>query len=86
MVIRASCAAGLPEQLACIAAQSGTAIGLATGLGVGVGVGDGLSIGLDEGLALAAGDGLLCAAVAEFEQPATASKASTAASRSPTVK
>jgi hypothetical protein len=87
-VTRASNAAGPPEQLACIAAQDGTATGLAGGLGLGEGLGDGLGEGLGEGLgdavATADGDGLLREAVAEFEQPATASITMTAASLIPT--
>jgi hypothetical protein len=56
----ASCVAGAPVQLACIAAQAGTATGLGgaggegvgDGLGnaLGVGVGDGPADGLEEGL------------------------------------
>ncbi|OLD49758.1 MAG: hypothetical protein AUI42_06350 [Actinobacteria bacterium 13_1_40CM_2_65_8] len=87
-VMRASWAAGAPEQVAFNAAQAGTATGLAAGfgLGVGVGVGVGISDGLGEALSTADGDGLLCVAVLEPEQPASASKAATAASRSPTGK
>src|SRR5712692_562116 len=62
-VMRASCAAAAPGQLACIAAHEGTATGLADGLGVGLSVGVGLSDGLAEAVLLVEGDGLLCAAV-----------------------
>lgn len=74
-----------------MAAQDGTATGLAAGgvgegLGVGVGcrLGDGLGDALGEALAAAEGDGLLCDAEAEFEQPAMAHSAMTAASLIPT--
>src|SRR5229473_3339435 len=84
IVSRASCVASPPEQLACMAAQYGTATGLAAGLGagegLGVGVGGGLGEGMGDALTTAEGDGLLRKAVAELEQPATASTAMTAAS------
>ncbi len=78
-----------PEQLACMAAQDGTATGLAAGLGagegLGVGVGGRLGEGMGDALTTAEGDGLLRKAVAELEQPATASTAMTAASLIPTL-
>jgi len=87
-VISASWAVGVPEQLACIAAQAGTATGLAKGVGLGEGEGAGVDVGMSDGLgeplSVADGDGLLCVAALEPEQPARASKATTAASRSPT--
>jgi hypothetical protein len=59
-----------------MAAQDGTAIGLAAGLGVGEGLGVAKGVGIGEGLgdalAAAEGDGLLCEAEAAPEQPATA--------------
>jgi hypothetical protein len=71
-----------------MAAQDGTATGLAAALGVGdglgVGVGGRLGEGLGDALAEAERDGLLCEAEAEFEQPAMASIAMTAASLIPT--
>jgi hypothetical protein len=71
-----------------MAAQVGTAIGLASGLGagegLGVGVGGRLGEGVGDALTTAEGDGLLREAVAELEQPATASIAMTAASLIPT--
>ncbi len=87
-MIKASCAASPPEQLALMAAHDGTATGLATGLGVGdglgVAVGGRLGEGLGDTVATAEGDGLLCEAEAAFEQPAIASIAMTAASLIPT--
>ena len=72
-----------------MAAQGGTATGLAAALGVGDGLGVGVGGRLGEGLgdapAVAEGNGLLCEAEAEFEQPAMASTAMTAASLIPTV-
>jgi hypothetical protein len=60
MTSRASCVAGAPVQLACMAAQAGTAaglagggVGLAGGLGVSVGVGEGLGLELELGEGLA---------------------------------
>ena len=86
--MRASCVASPPEQLALMAAQAGTATGLAAGLGIGDGVGvrlgEGLGEELGDALAEAEGDGLLCEAEAEVEQPAMASIAMTAASLIPT--
>jgi hypothetical protein len=81
-----------PEQLACMAAQDGTATGLAAELGVGEGMGVALGArlgeemgeGLGDALTAAEGDGLLREAVAELEQPARASIAMTAASLIPT--
>ena len=71
-----------------MAAQDGTAIGLASGLGagegLGVGVGTRLGEGIGDALITADGDGLLREAVTELEQPATASIAMTAASLIPT--
>jgi hypothetical protein len=71
-----------------MAAQDGTATGLADGIGVGEGLGVGevsrLGEALGDALAAAEGDGLLCEAVAVFEQPATARIAMTAASLIPT--
>jgi hypothetical protein len=59
---RASCVAGAPGQLAWIAAQAGTEIGLGTGTGESDGLGDelgeGLGDGLGEGLARCEGEGL----------------------------
>jgi hypothetical protein len=82
--MRASSDAGPPEQLARMAAHDGTA----TGLGEGPGVGDGLGVGvggrLGDAPAATEGDGLLGEAVAELEQPATASIAMTATSLIPT--
>ncbi len=72
-----------------MAAQDGTATGLAAGLGagegLGVGVGGRLGEGMGDALTTAEGDGLLRKAVAELEQPATASTAMTAASLIPTL-
>jgi hypothetical protein len=69
-----------------MAAQVGTATGLGIGLGdaSGEGVGDGLSAGLGDALATVEGEGLLWVATFELPQPVRASKAATAASRSPT--
>lgn len=71
-----------------MAAQDGTATGLAEGLGLGdglgSGVGVGVSIGLGEVLAITDGDGLVRMAALELAQPATANTANPAASRSPT--
>jgi hypothetical protein len=73
-----------------MAAHPGTATGLAAGLGVGDGDGAGagfeewLGDALGDALVEAEGDGLLCEAEAEFEQPAMASIAMTAASLIPT--
>lgn len=85
---RASCGASAPGQLACIAAQDGTATGLAAGLGVGegldVGIGARLAVGVAGALTAADGDGLFREAVAGLEQPPMASIAMTAASLIPT--
>ncbi|HEX7262869.1 MAG TPA: hypothetical protein VF383_01700 [Candidatus Dormibacteraeota bacterium] len=87
-MIRASCAAGLPLQVACIAAHVGTAAGLADGLGFAdglwSGVGDGLSEAMAEGVAIE-GVGLCCEATPfELPQPASASMTTKAASLIPT--
>jgi hypothetical protein len=71
-----------------MAAQDGTAAGIADGLGFAdglwSGVGDGMSEALDEGLAVE-GVGLWCEATPpELEQPATASMATKTASLIPT--
>src|SRR5713226_6834479 len=50
MTSTASAAAGDAEQVARIAAQAGTSVGL--GIGEAVGVGDGLGVGLAEGVGL----------------------------------
>lgn len=87
MVTNASWAVGAPEQLACMAAHDGTTTGLATGLGLGDGVGedDSVGVGVGDSLARADGDGLWCAVPPlEFEQPASTSRAITAASLIPT--
>jgi hypothetical protein len=63
-------------QLACIAAQAGTATGLASGAGDGLGEGVGVGLGVGEGLGLELGEGLECATTGPFAvQPATASRA-----------
>src|SRR5216684_2316646 len=81
MVSSASCAAGPPEQLACMAAQDGTA----TELGAGLGADDRLGEGLGDALASPIGDALLRpAGPPAGEQPATAKIATTAASLVPT--
>jgi hypothetical protein len=87
-VIKASCAAGLPPQLACIAAQVGTMAELADGLGFAdglwSGVGDGLSEAMAEGLAIEEVGLCLEATPFELPQPASASMATKAASLIPT--
>ena len=83
--ISASCAAGPPEQLACIAAQVGTTPGLPSGLGLGNGVGVLVSVGLDKAPAVEVGEGLAREAEPFVpEHPATANMAMMAASLSPT--
>jgi hypothetical protein len=72
-----------------MAAQDGTTNELGDGIGLGeaarVGVGDGLADGPGEALASPVGDGLLRAAAAPAgAQPATAKRATTAASLNPT--
>jgi hypothetical protein len=59
-VTSASCAAGPPEQLACMVAQDGTTAGLAGGLALGeaTGVGDWVGLAVGDSLARADGDGL----------------------------
>ena len=74
----ASSVAGAPGQLAWMAAQAGTAIGLGSGTGegdgLGEGLGEGLGDGLGEGLARCEGDGLERATTGPFGvQPAMAS-------------
>jgi hypothetical protein len=76
----ASAAAGGAEQVARIAAQAGTSVGL----GIGEAVGDGLGVGLAEGVGLGLDDGeavgLGCATSGPFAvQAATASRTPTAA-------
>jgi hypothetical protein len=88
IVMSASCAAGPPVQVACIAAHVGTTPGLPSGLGLGNGVGV-ASVGLEEGLedasALGVGDGLEREAEPFVPpHPATANTAMTAVSLSPT--
>ena len=88
-MIKASSAAGPPEQVACIAAQDGTTAGVPAGLGLGeaAGLGVGDSVGLGEGDSLASAEGEWCGVPPlEFEQPATANMAMTAASLIPTGK
>ena len=58
-LITASCAAGVPAQLARSAAHAGTA----TGLGSTIGVGEGLGVGLSSGLGLGLGEGDDCEGV-----------------------
>jgi len=60
IVTSASCAAGPPEQLACMVAHDGTMAGLASGLGLGeaAGVGDSVALAVGDSLARADGDGL----------------------------
>jgi hypothetical protein len=71
----ASCVDGVPGQLAWIAAQAGTTIGLGSGIGEGDGLGVGLGEGLGEGLAECSGEALERATTGPFAaQPATASK------------
>ena len=66
----ASCVDGAPGQLAWIAAQAGTAIGLGSETGEGDGLGDGLAEGLGE----CEGEGLERATTGPFGvQPAMAS-------------
>ncbi len=70
-----------------MAAQDGTTTGVATGLGLGeeVGVADTVGVGVGDSLARADGDGLWCGVPPpEFEQPASASMAISAASLIPT--
>src|SRR6202165_2508617 len=55
MTSRASWVAGVPGQVACMAAQAGTATGLGTG--VGEGLGDGLGVGLGSGVGVGLGEG-----------------------------
>src|SRR2546428_9389629 len=78
-VMRASWAAGAPEQVAFNAAQAGTATGLASGFGLGVGVGGGVGIsdGLGEALTSAVGDGALGVPGPGPVPPPTASQAAT---------
>src|SRR5712664_1510197 len=89
MVTSASCPAGPPEQVACMAAQDGTTAGVPSGLELGEGVavagavGLAVALGVGDALAGADADGLLCA-VPPPEQPATANMAMTAASLIPT--
>jgi len=78
----ASCVAGAPGQLAWIAAQDGTAIGLGTGMGDGDALGDGLGEaardGLAEGLGECEGEGLERATTGPFGvQAATATRSPT---------
>lgn len=87
--MRASWAAGPPEQEAARAAHEGTTVRLmdGEGLGDGLGVAEGDSLGVSAGdrVATADGDGLpWVLAPAEFEQPATANIAMAAASLIPT--
>jgi len=82
MTSTASEAAGGAEQVACIAAQAGTSVGL--GIGEGVGEGSGLGVGLAEGVGLGLedgeADGLGWATSGPFAvQAATASRTPTAA-------
>jgi hypothetical protein len=56
MISSASCVAGAPGQLACMAAHAGTVIGLGDGTGDGEGLGVGLGDGLGEGVGLAEGE------------------------------
>src|SRR5260370_4382241 len=80
MVSKASCAAGPPEQLACMAAQDGTAMGLAAGLGAGDGLGVRVGDGLKDAVARPVGDGLLrTPALPPGAQPPTANNSPTAA-------
>src|SRR2546427_5598042 len=86
-VIRASCAAGPPEQEALSAAQGGVTAGLIAGVGDGLDSAEGDSLGVSAGdwVANADGDGLRWVfAPAVFEQPATANIAMAAASLTPT--
>src|SRR6202521_1623958 len=75
----ASCVAGAPVQLACMAAHAGTDTGLGAGEGdgegLGEGLGDGLGVGLGVGLGDGVGEGLVWATAGPFAvQPATASR------------
>jgi hypothetical protein len=88
-VIRASWAAGPPEQEALSAAQGGVTAGLIAGVGLGDGLdsaeGDSLGVSAGDWVANADGDGLRWVfAPAVFEQPATANIAMAAASLIPT--
>src|SRR6202171_1888085 len=55
MTRRASCVAGVPGQVARMAAQAGTATGV--GRGVGEGLGEGLGVGLSSGVGVGLGEG-----------------------------
>jgi len=84
MTRTASAAAGDPEQVACIAAQAGTVVGLGIGDGLRDGEGDGLAAGPGEGVAVGPADGdadgLGCATRGPFAvQAPIASRTPTAA-------